>query len=96
MARRTIDEQLEVVDQRMAQLKARRQKLLSEQRTKERKARTKRLIEHGAILENAWSEFFPDIDWETYSNEQLQTDIYGMLEYARRTLGNNDQEEYHN
>lgn len=96
MARRTIDEQLEVVDQRMAQLKARRQKLLSEQRTKERKARTKRLIERGAIIEKAWSEFFPDIDMETYSNEQLQSDIYGMLEYARHTLENNDQEAYHN
>lgn len=49
----SIEEQLESIRKREAQLKARRQRLLARQTHQERKARTRRLIEKGAILEKA-------------------------------------------
>ena len=46
-----MNEQLQKIEQRMAQLKAQKDAILARERQKERKARTKRLIEVGAVVE---------------------------------------------
>lgn len=44
-------EQLKKIDDKMAQLKAKRQAILNREKENERKARTRRLIQHGALAE---------------------------------------------
>ena len=44
-------EQLKKIDERMAQLKAQRQAIINRQKEKERKERTRRLIQNGALAE---------------------------------------------
>lgn len=51
MPRRTEEERLADLDKRMEQLKARKQVLQTQISQKERKARTRRLIQIGAIFE---------------------------------------------
>lgn len=52
MARRTEEERLKELDEQMEKIKARKQKIESQLRTKERKERTRRLIQVGAIFES--------------------------------------------
>lgn len=62
-----INEQIEKTNEKIKQLENRKKELLSKQREEERKKRTHRLIERGAILESV-------IENSTnFSNEQLQT-----------------------
>ncbi|KZR60602.1 hypothetical protein [Pseudobacillus badius] len=51
MARKTDEERLRELEEKMQQLKAQKQQVASRLKEKERKARTKRLIEVGAIFE---------------------------------------------
>ena len=50
---KSLDEQIESLQERQAQLKAREDDLRARRRERERKARTKRLIEVGAMAESA-------------------------------------------
>lgn len=51
MARRTDEERLKEIEKKMEQMKARKQQVETRLKEKERKQRTKRLIEVGAIFE---------------------------------------------
>lgn len=46
-----MSDQLKKIDEKMAQLKAQKQAILSREKAKERKERTRRLIQIGAIME---------------------------------------------
>ena len=50
---KSLDEQIKSLQDRQAQLKARENDLVARRRERERKARTKRLIEVGAMAESA-------------------------------------------
>lgn len=52
MARKTEEERLKELDEQIEKIKARKQKIESQLRTKERKERTRRLIQVGAIFES--------------------------------------------
>lgn len=51
--RRSVDERIAALEEKEKQLKAQKKKLKAQQSQAERKARTKRLIETGAVLEKA-------------------------------------------
>lgn len=70
-----INEQIAKTEEEIRQLQNRRKKLLSQKKAEERKIRTHRLIERGAILESLLEQ--P----ERYENEQIK----GLLEIAIRT-----------
>lgn len=70
MTRRTEEERLAELDQRMEQLKAKKQRLQSQVSQKERKARTRRLIQIGAIFEQYFG---------VQINEQMATDVIKTL-----------------
>ena len=63
---KNIDEQIAKTQAQINQLTNKKKRLISEQKQAERKKRTKRLIERGAILESVISNA------EDFSNEQLQ------------------------
>ena len=67
-------EQIELVQEKIRQLKNRQKVLLKKKSDAERKARTRRLIERGAILENVFPEVVP------MTNEQVKA----FLEKMRR------------
>lgn len=52
--RATREEQLAKIEEKMSQLSARKQRITAELNQKERKARTRRLIEIGAIFEKGF------------------------------------------
>ena len=60
------DEQIAKAEEQIRQLNNKKKRLISEQKQAERKKRTKRLIERGAILESIIGNA------EDFSNEQLQ------------------------
>jgi len=70
-------ERIASVEDKIAQLENQREQLVQQQKAAERKARTKRLIERGAILES----FIPDADM--LDNEQVN----GLLQqvFQRRS-----------
>jgi len=49
---KTTFEKIEEIKEKISQLENQKKKLMQEQKTQERKARTKRLIERGAIVES--------------------------------------------
>lgn len=51
-----ISEKIQECDDKIAQIKAQKRKLLSREKEQERKARTKRLIEVGAVVESVLGE----------------------------------------
>ena len=53
MARKTSEEKLQDLEKRLEQLNNQKKKLLAQQKDKERKARTHRLVEIGAEIESA-------------------------------------------
>ncbi len=69
-----IDEKIAKTEEEIRQLQNRKKKLLSEKKAAERKARTRRLIERGAILESLLDQ--P----QQYDNEQIKC----LLETALR------------
>lgn len=80
--RKSPEEQLQDVEAKIKQLQARKQKLKNAQSKKERAARTKRLIERGAIMEKAWREYFPDDDIEDLDNKKLEKKLYMIFANA--------------
>lgn len=70
-----INEQIAKAEEEIRQLQNRKKKLLNQKKAEERKARTHRLIERGAILESLLEQ--P----ERYSNEQIKD----LLETALQT-----------
>ena len=64
---KNFNEQIAKAEEQIRQLSNKKKRLISEQKQVERKKRTKRLIERGAILENVIGNA------EDFSNEQLQT-----------------------
>lgn len=79
---KTTKEKIQSVQDQIRQLENQRKRLLQEQKERERKARTKRLIERGAILES----LVPDAD--SYTNEQIQAFLQETVqtEAARKIL----------
>ena len=71
-----ISEKIAKAEEEIRQLQNKRRKLLNQQKSEERKARTHRLIERGAILESLLEQ--P----EQYGNEQIK----GLLEVAFRSM----------
>ena len=69
-------EQIAEVDERIRQLENQKKKYIQEYKTQERKARTKRLIERGAILESVVA------DAETFTNEQIKQYLAREVELA--------------
>lgn len=67
------DEQIAKAEEQIRQLNNKKKRLISEQKQAERKKRTKRLIERGAILENVIGNA------DDFSNEQLQTLLIGIF-----------------
>lgn len=61
------DEQIAKAEEQIRQLNNKKKRLISEQKQAERKKRTKRLIERGAILESAIGNA------DDFSNEQIQS-----------------------
>lgn len=70
-----ISEKIAKAEEEIKQLQNKRRKLLNQQKSEERKARTRRLIERGAILESFLEH--P----EQYENEQIK----GLLMIALRS-----------
>ena len=68
-------DEIESVQEKIRQLKNRQKVLLKKQSDAERKARTRRLIERGAILESIFPEIVP------MTNEQVKA----LFEKMRRT-----------
>ena len=68
-------DEIESVEEKIRQLKNRQKALLQKQSDAERKARTRRLIERGAILESIFPEVVP------MTNEQVKA----FLEKIRRS-----------
>ena len=65
-------EEIESVQEKIRQLKNRQKALLQKQSDAERKARTRRLIERGAILESIFPEVVP------MTNEQVKAFLEKM------------------
>lgn len=70
-----INEQIAKAEEEIRQLQNRKRKLLNQKKAEERKIRTHRLVERGAILESLLEQ--P----EQYTNEQIK----GLLETVLRT-----------
>lgn len=70
-----INEQIAKAEEEIRQLQNKKKKLLNQKRGEERKIRTHRLVERGAILESLLEQ--P----EQYTNEQIK----GLLETALQT-----------
>ena len=68
-----ITERIENLKTQITQLENQRKQLLQKQKADERKARTKRLIERGAILES----LVPNVDGMT--NEQVKELLQNLL-----------------
>ena len=78
------DEQIAKAEEQIKQLNNKKKRLISEQKQAERKKRTKRLIERGAILESIIGNA------EDFSNEQLQTLLIEIFssEFAKGKIKN--------
>ena len=81
---KNIDEQIAKTQAQINQLTNKKKRLISEQKQVERKKRTKRLIERGAILESVISNA------EDFSNEQLQALLIEIFssEFAKGKVKN--------
>ena len=79
---KTKQEKIAGIQEQITQLENQKKKLIQQEKEAERKARTKRLIERGAILESL-------IDGaDTLTNEQVKTFLVKTIQsdYARRIL----------
>ena len=81
---KNFDEQIAKAEEQIRQLNNKKKRLISEQKQAERKKRTKRLIERGAILESVIGNA------EDFSNEQLQALLIEIFlsEFAREKIKN--------
>jgi hypothetical protein len=78
----TTNEKIQSIEEQIAQLENRRKELIQKNKADERKARTKRLIERGAILESLIESA------ESYSNAQIQAFLQATVQtdFARKAL----------
>ena len=78
------DEQIAKAEEQIRQLNNKKKRLISEQKQAERKKRTKRLIERGAILESVIGNA------DDFSNEQLQALLIEIFssEFAKGKIKN--------
>ena len=76
-------ERIASIEEQIAQLERQRKQYIQKQKEDDRKARTKRLIERGAIIES----LIPDA--EGFTSEQVQTFLSRTIqtEYAKKILG---------
>ena len=81
---KTTEEKIESVQEQIRQLENQKKRLMQEEKERERKARTKRLIERGAILES----LIPEADG--FTNEQIKAFLEKTIrtESARKALAN--------
>ena len=81
---KNIDEQIAKTQAQINQLTNKKKQLISEQKQAERKKRTKRLIERGAILESVIGNA------EDFSNEQLEAILIEIFssEFANGKIKN--------
>lgn len=81
---KTAEEKIESVQEQIRQLENQKKRLMQEQKEQARKARTKRLIERGAILES----LLPEAD--TFTNEQIKAFLEKTIrtEAARKAWAN--------
>ena len=81
---KTTEERIESVQEQIRQLENQKKRLMQEQKEQERKARTKRLIERGAILES----LIPEAD--AFTNEQIKAFLEKTIrtESARKAWAN--------
>jgi TolA-binding protein len=81
---KTTEEKIESVQEQIRQLENQRKRLMQEQKEQARRARTKRLIERGAILES----LIPDAD--AFTNEQIKAFLEKTIrtESARKVWAN--------
>lgn len=93
---RDTKEKIDKIDKQMEQLKTRKQALLAKERAVERKKRTKRLIEVGAIVEKVLGEL-NEVERERFLNELIvQQDhfikvlVNGPETYSEPSEGNSD------
>ncbi|MCL2562709.1 MAG: DUF3847 domain-containing protein [Oscillospiraceae bacterium] len=79
---RTKTERIASIEDKIAQLENQRKQLVQQQKADERKARTRRLIQRGAMLEG----FIPDA--ETYTEDEIQAFLKETIgtDFARRAL----------
>ena len=81
---KTTSEKIDSVREQIRQLENQKKKLVQEQKEQDRKLRTKRLIERGAILESLINGA------STLTNEQIKSFLEKALqdEYAKKALTN--------
>lgn len=86
-----LQEQIKKTQEQIERLTNQKKRLLSRQKEVERKQRTKRLIERGAILENAIgnatdfsNEQIQTLLIEVFSNDEARTKIEKMREETER------------
>lgn len=64
----TAEERLAKIKEKQAQLKAQEKKIITQEKAKERKLRTKRLIEIGGTAESILGRPFQDDDLQKFAN----------------------------
>ena len=81
---KTINEQIEETKLQIAQYKNREKQLMQREKQEERKLRTRRLIERGAIIESIFSET------ASLTNEQFKVFLERTInkDFARKVLEN--------
>lgn len=72
MARKTIEEQLKELEEKERILKARKQQLIAKSKKQERKDRTRRLIQNGALAEKY-------LDCEGLSPEEFEKELQRIV-----------------
>ena len=79
---KTTTQRIDTLQEKIQQLENERKRLMNVQKETERKARTKRLIERGAILESLIA------DATTFTNEQIKTFLEKTVasDYAKKIL----------
>lgn len=84
----TAEERLAKIKEKQAQLKAQEKKIITQEKAKERKLRTKRLIEIGAAAESILGRPFQDNDLQKFLNFLKQQETNGN--YYSKAMNNTD------
>ena len=75
----TAEERLAKIKEKQAQLKAQEKKIITQEKAKERKLRTKRLIEIGGTAESILGRPFQDDDLQKFANFLKQQEARGKV-----------------
>jgi hypothetical protein len=82
----TAEERLAKIKEKQAQLKAQEKKIITQEKAKERKLRTKRLIEIGGTAESILGRPFQDDDLQKFANFLKQQEARGN--YYSKAMNN--------